>query len=103
MKVAKLLHNPGAGDEEHGKDELVEQIEAAGFECRYSSTKQWLPLRIEDDIDFVVVGGGDGTVRQITKMLLDRKVLEKSFPIALLPLGTANNISKTLHLQGEPC
>lgn len=101
MKVARLLHNPKAGNEEHGKDELAGLIEANGFECRYSSTKEngWEDL--ETDLDFVVVAGGDGTVRKITKELLNRKVIEKTFPIALLPLGTANNIGKTLEIEGE--
>ncbi|MCW3110849.1 MAG: sphingosine/diacylglycerol kinaselike enzyme [Segetibacter sp.] len=101
MKVAKLLHNPKAGDEDHGKEELVSQIKAAGFECRYSSTKGWNWDEFEEDIDFVIVAGGDGTVRKITKELLDRKILDKTFPIALLPLGTANNISKTLQIEGK--
>lgn len=57
--------------------------------------------KLEEDIDFVVVAGGDGTVRQITKELLDRKVLDKTYPVALLPLGTANNISKTLEIAAE--
>jgi diacylglycerol kinase (ATP) len=101
MKTAKLLHNPGAGDEEHNKEELVEQIRAAGFNCEYASVKEWFWDTIKDNIDFVIVAGGDGTVRKVAKELLDRKVLDKTFPLALLPLGTANNISKTLHIEGE--
>jgi len=73
MKVAKLFHNPKVGDEGHGKDELVSQIKAAGFDCRYSSTKGWNWNELEEDIDFVVVAGGDGTVRKITKSCLIKK------------------------------
>lgn len=101
MKVAKLLHNPKAGEEGHGKEELISLIKSAGFTCRYSSTKVWDWDEFEEDIDFIIVAGGDGTVRKITKELLDRKMLDKTFPIALLPLGTANNISKTLHIEGK--
>ncbi len=101
MKVAKLLHNPNAGDEEHSKDVLISKIEAAGYKCRYASTKQSAPLKLEDDIDFVIVAGGDGTVRKITKELLERKVFDNRLPIALLPLGTANNISKTLAINSN--
>lgn len=101
MALVKLLHNPGAGSEEHGKDELISMIEKAGHQCRYSSTNSLFWKNFEEDLDFIVVAGGDGTVRQITKGLLDRNVLEKGFPIALLPLGTANNIAKTLGIEGD--
>jgi len=101
MKIAKLLHNPKAGEERHGSEQLMNLVNAAGYQCRYSSTKKTNEGEIEEDVDFVIVAGGDGTVRKITKTLLERKVLEKTFPIALLPLGTANNISKTLGIKGE--
>lgn len=101
MKLAKLLHNPGAGTEEHDQEELVNLIEEAGFRCRYSSTKKDDWKDIEADVDFLVVAGGDGTVRKITKELVDRKLLDKTWPIGLLPLGTANNIAKSLELEGE--
>jgi diacylglycerol kinase (ATP) len=101
MKLAKLLHNPTAGDEEHDRKELVALIEAAGFRCRYSSTKNDDWKDFDADADLLVVAGGDGTVRKITKELLSRKVLDRSWPIALLPLGTANNIAKTLQVAGE--
>jgi diacylglycerol kinase family enzyme len=100
MKVAKLLHNPGAGDEDHKEQELISIIEDCGFECRYSSTKDKDWKDIEAETDFLVVGGGDGTIRRITKELLDRKKLDKTWPIAPLPLGTANNIAKSIGITG---
>ncbi|MEI6949174.1 diacylglycerol kinase family protein [Paraflavisolibacter sp. H34] len=102
MKRAQLLHNPGAGDEEHSKEELMSLLESNGFECRYSSTKKKEWKDIEPGVDLLVVAGGDGTVRKITEELLGRKVMEKILPIALLPLGTANNIAKTLGITGNP-
>lgn len=103
MKVVKLLHNPGAGDEEHSKEELKSALEANGFECRYSSTKKKNICKdIEHDVDMLVVAGGDGTVRGVVEDLVDRNMLEKNWPIGLLPLGTANNIAKTLNIEGEP-
>lgn len=101
MKLAKLLHNPGAGDEEHDRKDLISLIESSGFRCRYSSTKKEDWKDFEPDVDFLVVAGGDGTVRKITKELLDRKLLDKTWPIGLLPLGTANNIAKTLELEDK--
>lgn len=100
MKLAKLLHNPTAGDEGHSKEELISLIESNGFRCIYSSIKSKGWKNIEPEVDFLIVAGGDGTVRRLTKELLHRKMLAKTWPIALLPLGTANNIAKALDISG---
>jgi len=55
MKLAQLLHNPGAGDEEHGKEDLIAVIKANGYECRYSSTKKNILKNLDTEIDFLVV------------------------------------------------
>jgi len=103
MKKAKVLHNPEAGEGETSRRELIKKIESAGFECSYSSTKQFHWENIEtEDIDFLILAGGDGTVRKIADELLARKVIEKTLPIGLLPFGTANNIAKTLGLSEDP-
>ena len=102
MKVSTLIHNPGAGAEKYTKEQLVSRIESLGYECRYSSTKKKGWKDIDSETDFVIIAGGDGTIRKVVKKLLDRKILRKRFPLALLPIGTANNISKSLGISGEP-
>ena len=97
MKIVKLVHNPKAGDEEHDKEELIELIASAGFECRYSSTKKAGWKSVEDDIDIIAIAGGDGTVRKVAKLVLGRKNLDHTIQLGVLPLGTANNIGKTLY------
>ncbi len=106
MKNAKVLHNPKAGDGDNSDKELMEAIAAEGYKCSYLSTKMkgwdkkaWNKIE-SNDIDFVIVAGGDGTVRKLAGELLDRKVIDKKLPIALLPMGTANNIAKTLGISG---
>lgn len=101
MKYVKLLHNPTAGEEDHTKKKLIPLIESAGWECRYSSTKEKGWDNIEPDTDFVVVAGGDGTIRKAALTLLERKFSDKKLPIAVLPLGTANNIAKALNLSND--
>lgn len=102
IEKAMLLHNPGAGEGDISRAELLRLLRAAGFKCSYSSTK---PLHWENvetaDVDLLVLAGGDGTVRKIAGELLGRKVLDKKLPIGLLPLGTANNIARTLELPGS--
>jgi diacylglycerol kinase family enzyme len=101
MKRITLVHNPGAGDEEHSKKALKNLIEENGFECRYLSTKDKDLKEIKENTDILMIAGGDGTVRKVTKELLQKKLIEKIWPIALLPVGTANNIAKTLGIEGS--
>src|SRR5688572_25764987 len=102
MKYAKLVHNPTAGEGEHAPDDLLSLIEKAGYTCSYSSTKDEGWDKLNEDMDLVIVAGGDGTVRKIADRLLRRKRIDKQFPIALLPFGTANNIAATLGLDKKP-
>jgi len=100
MKNVKILHNPEAGEGETSGRELVKLITSAGFNCSYSSTKEFRWENIETEhIDFVVLAGGDGTVRKVAEELLSRNVIEKKMPLGLLPFGTANNIARTLGLS----
>lgn len=101
MEKAIVLHNPGAGEGETTKKELLAEIEAAGFKCSYSSTKQFRWENVNTDTDFLILAGGDGTVRKIADELLRRTVLERRIPVGLLPFGTANNIAKTLGISGS--
>jgi diacylglycerol kinase family enzyme len=102
MKNVKVLHNPEAGEGEHSRKKLISQIETAGFDCSYSSTKEADGEKlVPKKFDFVVLAGGDGTVRRIAEEILDKTLLDKRQPIGLLPCGTANNIARTLGIHGS--
>jgi diacylglycerol kinase family enzyme len=58
---------------------------------RSSKDKDW-HLALEQPADLVAVAGGDGTVAKVGKRLIQRDT-----PLTILPLGTANNIFKTLY------
>jgi diacylglycerol kinase family enzyme len=96
MQQVTIIHNPGSGDESFSKKELINMVEKAGYTCRYSSTKEDGWKDIDADTTLLVVAGGDGTVRKVASLMLNRKLKDKTLPVALLPLGTANNIAKTL-------
>lgn len=98
MKFAKLIHNPSAGEAEDVTEHLVEALEDAGYTCSYSSTKKdgWEKIDTKQT-DFLVVAGGDGTIRKTVLAFLDRRL-----PIGVIPMGTANNIAKTLDVTGKP-
>jgi diacylglycerol kinase (ATP) len=92
-----LLHNPSAGEGEYSRAELVRILTAAGHAVTYQSTKERdYEKGLKEPGDVVVVAGGDGTVRKAAGHLLGRNV-----PLALLPLGTANNIAKALGVEGS--
>lgn len=101
MKNAKILHNPKAGKREHTKKKLVSLVKSKGFDCGYSSTKGESWQKVKNKTDFIVVAGGDGTVRRIVVKLFHEKKAKRKVPILLLPLGTANNIAKSLGIEGH--
>jgi diacylglycerol kinase family enzyme len=98
MRVT-LFHNPGAGKKGHGKDEILAALKLADHKARYVSTKsdRFKSEIAKVDGDFVVVAGGDGTVADVIARLGNRRL-----PIGILPLGTANNIARSLAIAGEP-
>ena len=88
-----LIHNSKAGDDNQpSKDVLVSLMEQSGYTVNYQSTKDdnWA-IALKNPGDLVVAAGGDGTVGKVAKCLGGQSV-----PMAVLPLGTANNIAKTL-------
>ena len=98
MRVT-LVYNPGAGaDEQLSGEALVDLIGRAGHSIvRYSSTSDDWDDALTAPADIVAVAGGDGTVGKLAKKLIDHPV-----PIAVLPMGTANNIAATLGLIARP-
>jgi diacylglycerol kinase (ATP) len=101
VKKAHLLHNPTAGEKDFSGKELIKLIEKAGFSCSHSSVKAEGWENFDEETDFLVCAGGDGTIRRIAKALMKRKRIDKQFPVAILPHGTANNIAATLGIVGE--
>lgn len=101
MRKTTLLHNPTAGDNDFSRKELVKLIKQEDFDCAYASVKEEGWDVFEEDTDFLIIAGGDGTVRRVAKALMKRKRLDKQYPLALLPHGTANNIATALDIRGE--
>jgi diacylglycerol kinase (ATP) len=91
-----LIHNPKAGDEQHGADALQSLLAGAGHHVAYRSIKEpgWEEA-LQDPGDLVVVAGGDGTVRKVFKKLAGSGVTA-----TLLPVGSANNVARTLGVDG---
>lgn len=97
---ALLVYNPNAfGTAEHDAERFQEGLREAGYEPVYRATQS------EDELDhvlekargLVVVVGGDGSLRAVVE-----RVWKRDVPVALIPAGTANNVGRSLCLEGDP-
>jgi diacylglycerol kinase (ATP) len=97
---ANLIFNPNSGVTNGiGPDELQQALSEAGYQPVYTATTK------EEDIDpiiaraegLLVVAGGDGSVRSVATRNLDRQL-----PVAIVPMGTANNIARLFGVAGSP-
>jgi diacylglycerol kinase (ATP) len=94
---ALLVHNPTAGSTRPSGDDLLALLDGAGFSTTYRSSKQNdFKEALAQPADIVIVAGGDGTVGKIVRNLPDRKTL-----VAILPIGTANNIARCMGISGD--
>jgi diacylglycerol kinase family enzyme len=95
---AILFHNPAAGGGKFTKKELITALRLGGFSPRYVSTKGNRFKKILDQAaDLLIVAGGDGTVAKVIAQMPDRRI-----PVAIIPLGSANNIARTFGIAGAP-
>jgi diacylglycerol kinase (ATP) len=93
-----VLHNPGAGSGDVSAEDLLAALAAGGITPRYCSTEQPdFADALGEPADLVVAAGGDGTVLKVISHLRNR-----SMPIAILPLGGANNIARSLGVATDP-
>jgi diacylglycerol kinase family enzyme len=95
---ALLVHNPSAGTGEHAKSSITDALALADIKADYVSTKDTdLKRVLKKKYDLIVAAGGDGTIANVFRYLARR-----STPIAILPLGSANNIARSLAIAGTP-
>ena len=92
-----LYWNPTAGGGVSA-DSLTELITRAGHHvARVVDDADDLPANLDISFDCVVAAGGDGTVARAGRLLAGGHT-----PLAILPMGTANNIASSLAIEGEP-
>jgi diacylglycerol kinase family enzyme len=93
-----LIHNPKAGDAEHGEKQLMAALAKAGHHAIYQSTKEpGFKRALKQPTDLVLVAGGDGTTGKVAFRLIDSGI-----PLSVLPLGTANNLARALGFVASP-
>jgi diacylglycerol kinase family enzyme len=87
-----IYQNPDAGHERPRPDALIESLQREGHEVEWRHIKKH---RLSDPdtgpLDLVVAVGGDGSVGRTARQLIGGEL-----PIAVLPMGTANNLANVL-------
>lgn len=98
-----LLHNPESGDERHSKDRLLELLSGSGYDPAYHQMGDDFEASLPSDPGaLVVIAGGDGTLDRAIQAIAPRADSRRRVPLAVLPLGTANNIARALGWTGTP-
>jgi diacylglycerol kinase (ATP) len=91
---ATLIHNPKSGIF-NGKtpEDLAQALEEVGYETilRTSESPEDLEEILKEADGVIAIAGGDGSVRTVATRLIG-----KNIPLIVLPMGTANNISRAL-------
>lgn len=92
-----LVYNPDAGRRDHESDELREAL------SRHGDDVSSLPVQAEgfdaalvaEGVDLLVAAGGDGTAGRVIRAIAGRTAT----PLLILPIGTANNIARSLGIE----
>jgi diacylglycerol kinase (ATP) len=81
--------------------EAINCLQKFGWELIEESTENPKHLahiihKYKNHVDLVIVGGGDGTLNAVVDALL-----ETQLPLGILPLGTANDLARTLGISNS--
>jgi YegS/Rv2252/BmrU family lipid kinase len=100
-----LIWNPiaGRGRAESRVKEFMHALEQRGHSIELVVTKaegeaRKLGETVSSDLDCIVIAGGDGTVNEVLNGLSD----PSKVPLLHFPVGTANQLARTLGLPFEP-
>jgi diacylglycerol kinase (ATP) len=98
---ALLLMNPRARRGAEGAEALAGQLRRAGMALvpeAVDHPSRWPELirRHAGGIDRVIVAGGDGTLNAAVQGLA-----KTGIPLGIIPLGTANNLARTLGIASD--
>lgn len=104
MKRSTIIYNPNSGKGTFKKrlDDIQAFLDQEGFTWNLAETEypkhatQLFEKAASDGVDLVIVGGGDGTMNEISQPIPKLKNVPL---IGYIPSGTANDLGKTLGLK----
>ncbi|NLP07984.1 MAG: YegS/Rv2252/BmrU family lipid kinase [Clostridiaceae bacterium] len=105
MKKALFVYNPLSGNRNVPKelDYIVSRFIGNGtlpvpFRLDRDNSPELEMILKEEDFDYVVVSGGDGTVNSIASILLDNNI---DIPVGVIPAGTCNDFARSLNIPTD--
>jgi len=98
---ALMLVNPNARRGAASLDPVVARLEAGGIDVtieRFNTPDEVAAdiVRRRNEADLVIVCGGDGTINAAAN-----GVVETGLPMGILPMGTANDLARTLGIRTQ--
>jgi YegS/Rv2252/BmrU family lipid kinase len=96
MKKILLLVNPHSRSGEKSYDEALQELQRLDQDIIKLTPQEReidpndLIMKYHEGLEYVVIGGGDGSVNQALPSLVKTQI-----PLLVLPLGTANNLART--------
>ena len=102
---AILIINPVSGDDQPNSEKVATiqtWLTSAPFEAEvcYTSRERGAGTiareAVASGVEVVLVGGGDGTVSEVA-----RELVQKSATLGILPIGTFNNIARSIGVLAE--
>lgn len=95
---ALLLRNPASRRGGEDLAAIMDRFAAADIAVSEAPAREDVAFsRKAAEADFIIVAGGDGTLHHAAPALL-----EAGRPFGLLPLGTANDLARTLSIPDDP-
>lgn len=100
MRIA-IIHNTGAGEGTLSSDELALPFLDAGHAVVvHGQSSADIIAAIDSSPHLLVVAGGDGTVSKAAKIIFEHAAAAR-LPLLPLPLGTANNLARSLGVDAD--
>lgn len=98
---ALLLVNRHSRQGQERYQEAINCLTQLGFKIITESTENATQLgkfirHYQEEIDLVIIGGGDGTLNAAIEA-----IIETQLPLGILPLGTANDLARTLAIPNS--
>jgi YegS/Rv2252/BmrU family lipid kinase len=106
---ALLIINPGARGGGVDISQILALLQSSGLSVEVHSctpgqtaadairARTVVHARAVDGLDCVILGGGDGTLNAAAPA-----ILEAGLPLGILPIGTANDLARTLGIPPDP-